>query len=126
MQRRILKMRADLDKLEMELGPKNRKSLARIEDSVKHLAVFSGAKDGSDDLSPYISYLLHGRTSEQIICDVTPSYSMLSAERYAEMASIGRAKFLFIMRDPISRLWSQIRIRIRRLAYERNNKEFNT
>lgn len=124
LQRCIRQIRTEVDRLAMELGPKNSKSLLRIEDTVKHIAIFSGAQDGSDGLNPYISYLLHGHKSERIICDITPSYSMLSAEKYADMASIKGSKFLFIMRDPVSRLWSQVRMAIR-LKFEHENIEFN-
>ncbi|KGF72923.1 hypothetical protein DO97_04305 [Neosynechococcus sphagnicola sy1] len=44
--------------------------------------------------------------------EVTPEYSMLPDEGFAHIARIApQAKIIFIMRDPVGRVWSQIRFR---------------
>ncbi|MBV7394261.1 sulfotransferase [Mameliella sediminis] len=50
----------------------------------------------------------------KVLCDVTPAYSSIGAEGFAWMrelcaAQAVRAKILFVMRDPVTRLWSQLR-----------------
>lgn len=117
LEQRIKRKLFDIEKasarLTPEVGPKNKAALARIEDAAAHLQVFTGLTDGSEGLKPYVDYLLRGRTTERVICDVTPAYSMLSRDSYAAMADVGRARFLFVLRDPVSRLWSQIRMGVR-------------
>ena len=55
-----------------------------------------------------------GSKKDQIIVDNTPAYSLLDHETYAEMAGVCReAKFVFIMRDPVGRLWSGLAIHTR-------------
>ncbi len=50
----------------------------------------------------------------RVLCDVTPAYSVIGAEgfgwmRDACLAQGLRIKVLFVMRDPVARLWSQLR-----------------
>ena len=63
------------------------------------------------DPEAYLSYLREGVGDRQVVGDMTPAYAMLSADRLAQMARLGgRAKFVYLMRDPVSRLWSHVRM----------------
>ncbi|WP_323770616.1 sulfotransferase [Antarctobacter sp.] len=50
----------------------------------------------------------------RVLCDVTPAYSAMGAEgfdwmrRFCEVQDL-RVKVLFVMRDPVERLWSHLR-----------------
>ena len=47
--------------------------------------------------------------------EISPSYAMLSVESFREMHALNpAAKFVFIMRDPIKRFWSSIRMLVAR------------
>ena len=70
-----------------------------------------------EDISAYLRYLKKGRTSERVVADVTPAYSLLSVDRLRKMAAIARnVRFIYIMRDPVARLWSHIRMNAARRA----------
>lgn len=48
------------------------------------------------------------------VCDLTPSYSAIGPEGFAYMKQLcatqnARLRILFVMRDPVERLWSQLR-----------------
>ncbi|WP_421906464.1 sulfotransferase [Mameliella sp.] len=50
----------------------------------------------------------------RVICDVTPAYSVLRTAGFIRMRAFCatqdiRLKLLFVMRDPVARLWSQLR-----------------
>lgn len=50
----------------------------------------------------------------RVLCDTTPAYSAMGAEGFAHMrawceAQGLRVKVVFVMRDPVDRLWSQLR-----------------
>lgn len=65
----------------------------------------------------YLRYLMKGRTTERLVGEATPAYSVLPEENLRELASLGETvKILFIMRDPIGRLWSHIRMSAARAA----------
>jgi hypothetical protein len=71
----------------------------------------------SPDHASYGSLLVDGSREGQILVDNTPSYGLLGPETFAEMAAVADARFVFVMRDPVDRLWSGIRHRLRpRLA----------
>jgi len=67
----------------------------------------------------YFSGLLMTRPEGRVTADVTPAYGMLSAARLSEIrdefAARGvRTVSLFLMRDPVDRVLSQLRMQVRR------------
>lgn len=51
--------------------------------------------------------------------DVSPAYGILGADAFQEMRDIyPNTKFVFVMRDPVDRLWSNARMRARRKGYD--------
>jgi len=66
---------------------------------------------GGDGHQAYLDYLNAGNEGGKLVGDITPSYATLTEARFAEMAALGRnARFIFLMRDPFDRLWSNIRM----------------
>ncbi|MEO8530276.1 MAG: sulfotransferase [Deltaproteobacteria bacterium] len=65
---------------------------------------------GHADDQAYLDYLSKGRTSEALVADITPAYALLSEERFRQMATLGDTRFLYILRDPLARLWSHVRM----------------
>ncbi|WP_343116915.1 sulfotransferase family protein [Ostreiculturibacter nitratireducens] len=67
------------------------------------------------DEAAYVAYLTEGRGEEKLVADITPAYSLLSAERLRGMAALlPDVRFLYILRDPVARLWSHVRMMARR------------
>ena len=64
-----------------------------------------------ENTEKYLAYLKKGRRDQKLVADVTPAYGLLSPDRFARMAAISEnVRFLYILRDPVSRLWSHIRM----------------
>lgn len=71
----------------------------------------------TEDPQAYLRYMNKGRGERKLVADVTPAYGLLSPERFARMATIAEnVRFLYILRDPVSRLWSHIRMLAGRAA----------
>lgn len=71
------------------------------------------------DHAGYMRYLTAGRRGERLVGDMTPAYGLLPAHRLAEMdrvAGEGNARFVYLLRDPVERLWSHIRMIAKRRA----------
>lgn len=67
------------------------------------------------DEAAYVEYLTEGRGGAKLIADVTPAYSLLSTHRLRRMAGLmPEVRFLYVLRDPIARLWSHVRMMARR------------
>ncbi|MBO6790183.1 MAG: sulfotransferase [Dinoroseobacter sp.] len=59
----------------------------------------------------YLSFLKKGRAGKPVVGDITPAYALLSEERLQMMYRLNPAtKFVYLLRDPISRLWSNVRM----------------
>lgn len=59
----------------------------------------------------YKNLLQSGRRDCRAFGDISPKYSLLDRAAFSEMAALHpKTKFVFIMRDPIDRIWSQIRM----------------
>lgn len=66
---------------------------------------------GEEDIPGYLGYLAEGLVDEKVLADVTPAYSLLSEDRFAMMAGIlPDVRFIYLMRDPVDRLWSHARM----------------
>lgn len=66
------------------------------------------------DHTAYGAFMVKGLGGQRIVADFTPNYAACSAATFAMMASVHRdTRFLFLMRDPVDRLWSGIRHRVR-------------
>ena len=76
------------------------------------------AGDRSGD-SAYFSWLIEGRAEGKLVADVTPNYATLSDDDLARMRDLSpNTKFLYLIRDPLDRLWSHIRMQARRQRQE--------
>lgn len=100
-------------RLSPEPGPANRPLLKAIQHVAAQLAIHTSVPEGPQRHAAYLDYLLAGRRTEPVVCDITPTYALLDSPMFRDMASIGQARFLFILRDPVDRLWAQIRMMVR-------------
>lgn len=70
---------------------------------------------GPEDEAAYLGYLTEGRGVRQLVADMTPAYSLLSVARLRQMAGLlPEVRFLYVLRDPLARLWSHVRMIARR------------
>lgn len=69
----------------------------------------------SEDHPRYLSYLVKGHGKKNLVGDITPAYALLPQDRLQAMAQIAPdVRFVYLMRDPVSRLWSHVRMAARR------------
>ena len=58
----------------------------------------------------YMAYLTRNAGRARLVGDITPAYALLSVETLQRMAGLAEAvRFVYILRDPVQRLWSNIR-----------------
>lgn len=90
-------------------GAERGRKLAQMERSFERLSMMQNT---TTDDTKYLNFLLKGSEGFNVIGDITPAYCLLSRNEFARMAALSpKARFIFIMRDPIDRLWSGIRMR---------------
>ena len=86
----------------------NAKLLRRQKDRRDWLNVI---ERNGEDLQAYTSYLCEGAGSHRVVGDVTPAYALLPKTRLRQMSAImPDVRFLYLLRDPIDRLWSHVRM----------------
>ena len=73
-------------------------------------AVFAGKAD--DRHSAYVDYMTGGADSGiRAVADITPGYANMGQRWLAEMANVVLpSRFLYILRDPVDRLWSHLKM----------------
>jgi hypothetical protein len=85
---------------------------ARLADLRAWLAVLERG-----DQAGYLDYLTAGAGSARLVADVTPAYALLPEGRLRHMGTLAPdVRFLYILRDPVDRLWSHVRMIARRRA----------
>lgn len=63
------------------------------------------------DVGGYLAFLAEGREGQTLVGDLTPGYGLLSEETLREMAALhDDVRFVYVMRDPVARLWSHVRM----------------
>lgn len=81
--------------------------VARLRDRTDWLGVLRAGEDAQ----AYLAYLEAGRGTETVIGDVTPAYALLPQGRLKAMARLaGEVRFVYLLRDPVERLWSHVRM----------------
>jgi len=66
---------------------------------------------GHVDLGAYLAYLEGGAGAARVVGDVTPAYALLSEATLEMIAGMAPdVRVLFLMRDPVARLWSHVRM----------------
>lgn len=81
---------------------------ARMADGADWLDVL---ERGEEDTEAYLSYLQRGIGEKRVVGEATPAYALLSAERLAAMSRMAPdVRILYLLRDPVERLWSHVRM----------------
>lgn len=66
---------------------------------------------GAPSDTAYLDYLRRGAEHAKVVGDLTPAYALLPENRLARMARMaGDVRFLYLLRDPVERLWSHVRM----------------
>lgn len=81
--------------------------VVRLRDRTEWLEVLRSGEDHA----AYKSYLMAGRGAARVVGDVTPAYALLPQRRLKEMTKLApEVKFVYLLRDPVERLWSHVRM----------------
>jgi len=60
----------------------------------------------------YVDLMTDGLHPGQVALDITPSYAVLGADSFRQMAALGDTRFLLLLREPVARLWSAVRMKM--------------
>lgn len=84
----------------------------RLEASRELLGVIDSPRETD---AAYVAFLTRGAGAARVVADVTPSYSLQSGRWIRRMLGTSpRSKVLYLLRDPVARLWSQVRMGVKR------------
>ncbi len=79
------------------------------------------------DHSRYLDYITRLRRDRPYCAEITPSYALCGADVLREMVALhGSVKFVFLVRDPVDRLWSGLRQRAQSVLAARPDPEMLT
>lgn len=79
--------------------------IAEMERLIALLQVERGNDDG------YVAWLMRDAGNARVVGELTPGYAALAPERLARMRDVlPTTRFLYLLRDPIDRLWSHVRM----------------
>ena len=81
--------------------------VVRLRDRTEWLEVLRRGEDPQ----AYLSYLRGGRGAERVVGDITPAYALLPQRRLRAMSALAaEVRFVYLLRDPVERLWSHVRM----------------
>ncbi len=106
--RRNAKAERVLARAKSKKGQKSPQDLAALSG---HMALLERSANSTGNDDEYLTFLKTGGEGKAVIGDITPAYATLTRTEFARMAELSpNARFLFLMRDPIDRLWSEVRM----------------
>lgn len=111
------RLRADLvRRQDVARQNRNRWKVANLDRQIKDVdEIVRILELGEDGVSDYLFYLLDGIGDKKLAGDITPGYGLLSEDRLRDMAHMAPdVRFVFLMRDPVERLWSHVRMQAKR------------
>lgn len=81
----------------------------RLADREEWLSVLDARREDHD---AYLGYLDRGVGGRRVVGEITPSYALLPEERLRAMAGLGGRdiRMIYLLRDPVERLWSHVRM----------------
>lgn len=74
-----------------------------------------GSPRGAEADAAYWRWLSDGAGEARVVADMTPSYALIDEGLFARMLALRPvAKVIYLIRDPLARLWSHIRMMVKR------------
>jgi hypothetical protein len=108
------KHRDHIGKAETDNHNKRERQLRMAGDALAWLEVVEGKRRDDD---AYLSFLHRRVRGHRLVGDMTPAYGLLSADWLREMAGVApEVRFVYLLRDPVERLWSHCRMIAKRRA----------
>ena len=113
---RIRKLDQEIAKFEQELEAGQAKwvpwVLRQIGDRAEYANVL---RSGPEPTAGYLKYLTAGADDKLVAGEMTPEYGLLPVDRMQAVNALAPdVRWIFLMRDPVSRLWSHVRMLVRR------------
>lgn len=85
--------------------------IARIDRALRahdSLIALFGSRTADD--AAYLAYLHEGAGSARLVGEITPAYALLPESRLRQIHALApMTRFFYVLRDPLQRLWSNIR-----------------
>jgi hypothetical protein len=85
--------------------------LRQIGDRVDYRAALMS----DDPQAGYLRYLTASAGKQRLVGEMTPEYGLLPVEKLREISALAPdVRWIFLLRDPVARLWSHVRMLVRR------------
>ncbi|MDJ0626930.1 MAG: sulfotransferase [Rhodobacter sp.] len=105
----------NLTQLLTEEDPQIRRAKTRVAEDAEAWA--GVLRQHRQDDAAYLAYLHGGLGDESVVGDFTPAYALLPLARLREMAELQpEVRFVYLLRDPVDRVWSHCRMMAKRRA----------
>ncbi len=92
------------------LLPWRLRAASRSLGTARHYARILRHAPEPESRADYVAYLMTGHAGQPVAGELTPNYQLLDAEEFRAMAALHpETRFVFVMRDPVDRLWSGVK-----------------
>lgn len=114
----IEQTKATIADIDSRLGAVDPATAARMTQRIDDLNDWLAVLDRREiDLDAYRAFLTADLGDARLVGDITPGYSLLPGKRLRALRDVAHdTRFVYLMRDPLSRLWSHVRMVANRTA----------
>lgn len=116
---RVRRMEKEIAGMEQELDAGPARYPARVLQQIADRVEYCKVLEAKDPVPAYLQYLTAGAEDKRLVGEMTPEYGLLSVERMRDLQGLsGDVRWVFLMRDPVERLWSHVRMLVKRAMAE--------
>jgi len=114
----LRRLQGEIDGLKARLTGAAAAQRARIERRLADLRDWRRVLQRREtDLDAYRAFLTEGQGDRRLVGDITPAYALLEEDRLALLPQVAAdTRVVYLMRDPVARLWSHVRMIAQRVA----------
>jgi len=81
----------------------------------KRFNLLSDRANMGGDINRYRNYFSRNANNESVFCEITPEYALIGREGYEAIKSLADdVRVIFLIRNPIDRFWSAVRMRAKK------------
>lgn len=113
----IRRLAAERQSLEARLPGSSAGRVKRLTGQLDEIDRLAGLMAARTNDGAFAEYLVSTAQGARVVGDITPAYGLLPARLLARMARLAPSvRFTYLMRDPVDRLWSHVRMIAGRLS----------
>jgi hypothetical protein len=114
---RVKRMEKDIAGMQKDLDSGKARFPAWVIKQIADRVAYCQVLTAPDPVAAYMRYLTAEAEGKRLVGEMTPEYGLLPVTRMRDLQALSAdVRWVFVMRDPVERLWSHVRMLVKRAS----------